>query len=148
MSPPAAVSPTEAVQSTFFLDPCMGAASVGSASLYCQKPPFFFLPGVFTSLGRPDVPQVQSQAGLDRAGSLGAHTTAQICPHHTAKVYIQESEALCAWKTSDMTGLCCELCVVVELLVKVPEQILPEPQGSSVCQNFLLGIFIGSLPHT
>lgn len=69
---------------------------------------------------------------LDGAGPSGAHIIAQLCLHHTAKVYVQENEALCAWKTSDMTALCCELCAVVQLLVKVPEQILLEPRGSSV----------------
>lgn len=42
MSPPAAVSTTEAVGSTFFLDPCVGAASAGGTSFLLSEA-FFLL---------------------------------------------------------------------------------------------------------
>lgn len=71
MSPPAAVSTTEAVRSTFFLDPRVGAASAGGNFSLLSEASFLLSAGACTSLGRPDVPRVQ--AGLDGAESLGTH---------------------------------------------------------------------------
>lgn len=76
MSPPAAVSTTEAVRSTFFLDPCVGAASAGGTSSLLSEAFFLLSAWSLHSLGRSDVPRVQqSQARLNGAESLGTHAT-------------------------------------------------------------------------